>query len=396
MRLRSFLLSFLVSAAFVGAAPAAGESPDPRGLLQEAMQKMALLDAFSVETMARLHMRSGEQEQEVSSEASLIMAGTDQIILRTRSEDERMELYSDGEALFLHLVDEKRYVRQQAPASRDRMVALIFGGAVEMMPDWLPAFFRNERGILEYAEDIRYLGETSAPAPAHQIRLQYENYHADVFLAVDTLLLRELHYDLSQSLQGARAQVEGREQSLVAELKLTAWQLNPVLEAGHFTFQPAEGVERLDPRSPQDPMIGRPAPDFSVDLLDGGRVELAQHRGREVVILDFWATWCGPCRVGLPMVAEVVEEFADQGVVFYAVNIRESVDRIQPFLDSLGVPMKVALDTDGTMARDYRASGIPRTVVVDKEGIVQAVHAGVSPALRTQLQRELTEILAEN
>ena len=70
-------------------------------------------------------------------------------------------------------------------------------------------------------------------------------------------------------------------------------------------------------------MIGKPAPEFTLPLLDGGIFELAAHRGKEIVLLDFWATWCGPCRAAMPVLVDVAKEYADKGVRYYAIDLRE-------------------------------------------------------------------------
>src|SRR5690349_4238380 len=81
------------------------------------------------------------------------------------------------------------------------------------------------------------------------------------------------------------------------------------------------------------PLDGKPAPAFSLDLLKGGKATLADHKNKNVVILDFWATWCGPCVQAMPIVSEVAKSFADKGVVLYAVNEQEEADAVKAFLE---------------------------------------------------------------
>ena len=130
-----------------------------------------------------------------------------------------------------------------------------------------------------------------------------------------------------------------------------------------------------DPRGRFRSLKDEPAPDFELDTLSGGRVRLSDHRGKNVVILEFWATWCGPCRRSLPIVERVAEKFRDQGVILYAVNRQEKPDDIRAFLDEQGMDVTVALDTDGATGKKY-AQGIPTIAIVGKDGIIKAYYVG--------------------
>src|SRR5687767_4033725 len=90
---------------------------------------------------------------------------------------------------------------------------------------------------------------------------------------------------------------------------------DPVVQA---TTTSTAGV--FDPNAAKHALVDKPAPDFTADLLDGKRVTLASHKGKDIVILDFWATWCAPCIVSLPLMTDLANKYADQGVVLYAVN----------------------------------------------------------------------------
>ena len=142
------------------------------------------------------------------------------------------------------------------------------------------------------------------------------------------------------------------------------------------------------------PELGRPAPGFTLDRHGGGQVTLAQHQGREVVLLDFWASWCGPCRMSLPVLAEVAAVFREKGVILYAVNQREDDAKIAAFLRSSGLRLNVLLDRRAEVGASYGVHGIPHCVVVGRDGVVKAVHVGYSPLLKEDLTREVAAALA--
>jgi len=143
-------------------------------------------------------------------------------------------------------------------------------------------------------------------------------------------------------------------------------------------------------------LIGEEAPDLVLPMLDGGKFDLSKHRGKEVVVLDFWATWCGPCVKALPEVMKATNPLKEKGVVLYAVNQGEEAKPIRKFLNrKKWNDLKVALDNDDLSSDAFLVSGIPQTVIIDKEGVVRSVHVGFSPNIGKKLRRELDEILAE-
>jgi thiol-disulfide isomerase/thioredoxin len=97
-------------------------------------------------------------------------------------------------------------------------------------------------------------------------------------------------------------------------------------------------------------LIGKPAPDFELATLEGGTFKLAESLGKEVVVLDFWATWCEPCIKALPEVMAAVNEFEGQGVRLIAVNQNEAASTVRKFLVAKGWDMEIVLD-DARTAR---------------------------------------------
>src|SRR5690606_25915604 len=91
------------------------------------------------------------------------------------------------------------------------------------------------------------------------------------------------------------------------------------------------------------PLSGKTAPDFSLSDVDGKTVTLASHRGKDVVVLDFWASWCPPCREGLPVVDAVAKNFAGQPVAVYAVNIQEHKEAVEEFVRKNNLTLPVLL-----------------------------------------------------
>ncbi|MCH7960282.1 MAG: TlpA family protein disulfide reductase [Candidatus Hydrogenedentes bacterium] len=141
------------------------------------------------------------------------------------------------------------------------------------------------------------------------------------------------------------------------------------------------------------PLVGQEAPQVRLDLLDGGEMDLSRHLGKDIVILDFWATWCGPCRESMPIIAKVAADYRSKNVVLYTVNQADDDAAIRKFLKSIDLDCAVALDRSLIAGAAYQAEFIPQTVLIDKKGRVQAVHVGAGFDLNAVLRRDLDKLL---
>lgn len=135
------------------------------------------------------------------------------------------------------------------------------------------------------------------------------------------------------------------------------------------------------------------APPFEAQRLEGEAIKLAQHEGRHIVVLDFWATWCGPCIRGLPVVSRVARRYRDRSVRFYAVNQGESPETIRRCLKDEGLDLNVLLDQAGKVGDQFFAETLPQTVIIGRDGTVQAVHVGYSAETEKKLDRELQQLV---
>lgn len=119
---------------------------------------------------------------------------------------------------------------------------------------------------------------------------------------------------------------------------------------------------------------GAVPPNFNMTLDDGRYISLANLKGRPVMI-NFWATWCGPCRLEMPEI--VAEANRNQDLVVLAINVQEELTQLQPFAEDFAMTMPVVLDSDATLRQLYEVSGMPTSVFIDTEGKIATIWRGI-------------------
>ncbi len=124
--------------------------------------------------------------------------------------------------------------------------------------------------------------------------------------------------------------------------------------------------------------VGQPAPDFTVPDLSGQPVTLQSYKGKKVVMMDFWATWCGPCRMSMPGLQELADKFKGQDLEILSVNQGETADQVSQFINRQKYTFHVVLDQDQAIANKYSVQAIPTLVIIDKNGVVQWLSVGYS------------------
>jgi len=140
--------------------------------------------------------------------------------------------------------------------------------------------------------------------------------------------------------------------------------------------------------------VGQPAPDFSLPDLTNRTVTLSSLRGEHVVLLDFWATWCGPCKMAMPGLQTLNDELNQGGLEILSVNQGESAEQVRNFINRKKYTFHVVLDQDQAVGNKYGVRAIPTLVVVDRHGLVQSLHVGYSEDT-SDLHKLLQRLIAE-
>jgi thiol-disulfide isomerase/thioredoxin len=135
------------------------------------------------------------------------------------------------------------------------------------------------------------------------------------------------------------------------------------------------------------------APDFSLKELGGDFVSLSDFRGRAVVVLDFWATWCGPCVQSMPALEALRKKYTDKGAEVLSVNVGEDERTVRAFLEQRGFKLRVLLDPANHAANAYQVRGIPTMVIIDKAGGLRERFVGYGPGREAQIEQAINKYL---
>ncbi len=163
-------------------------------------------------------------------------------------------------------------------------------------------------------------------------------------------------------------------------LGLLAAILALILVGVHVAFKAQPSSQDIAGMSEQfknrDDWVGKIAPDFDVPTLDGQRFRLADHVGREVVVLNFFATWCAPCRGEMPELNHLAQKNSSAPFYILAIDVEEKRDLVSKFVSDVPVVFPVALDDSGGVAKRYGANAFPTTILIGPDGRIQLYQSG--------------------
>jgi peroxiredoxin len=402
----------LLLAAWPPAAPAAEPATpvmDPRAgeLVRRFSDYVLARRTLRVEVTYTLKVRGDGVSQNVESRSLVVLQRPNLAAVLQQSGMIGLTLVCDGRQVTTFAPALNKYQVRPAPGKLSELARELSLAGGQPVPV-VGALFAVDPGkeILEGVTSARYLGEEDlGGVRCHRARFSQEEFDWDVWIeAGERPVMRRLVPDFTRAVR----RVAERAGAPLAQVKpevvvaLDKWEADMPLPAGQFVFSPPAGAQKVDSlfaRPPggtgQHELSGRRAPTFRVPLLEGGEFDLATAGKGKVVVLDFWATWCGPCRTALPILIEVTDAYRARGVVFVAVNQRETPETIRKYLKQRQLTCTVAVDRLGKVGSLYGVEGIPQTVLIDRDGRVRQVHVGLLPDLKQRLEQELEALLAE-
>jgi peroxiredoxin len=295
---------------------------------------------------------------------------------------------STGQKIYTFQGEQNVYTQAEAPKDRVASKNLpkdVAGLLTEQDPSLLLALVKSPADELltditdaSKIDDTK-LGDTSYPT----LKLvQKDKSIIQIMADPQTHLVREMTVDLTEPLKQRRPDL-ARAIITVDYTKVTA---DEPAKDELFAWSPPPGAkdgEAMASARPLDApaaseLEGKPAPNFKLEGLDGKSISLADLKGK-VIVLDFWATWCGPCRLSLPHLDKLYQAQKEKGLQVFALDQQEGKDEVDAFVKKTGLTVPVLLDSEGKVGSQYGVTGIPQTVVINKDGKITKIFVGFDP-----------------
>ncbi len=264
--------------------------------------------------------------------------------------------------------------------------------------------------IMAGVKKAEYAGaEDVDGTPCHHLRFTQANFSWDLWVdAGKNPWIVKVSPDLFGDIASTAPRTLGRVLPKSTKMSLTFryknWVANPSLKKTVFDFEPPpesteaktfapDAAEEKPEKTEKSPMVGKDAPSFKLALTDGKEFDLSKHKDKDVVVIDFWASWCPPCRESLPILAKVTKSFKNDHVVFYPINVGEDIDKVKAYLAKANLDVTAALDTDKKVSELYGVNGIPQTVIIDKNGVIQVLDVGYSSDMEKRITSDLDALV---
>ncbi len=415
MRTANRLLALSALLSLLSTLPAFSDEAKPTGedLIRGFAETLTQSTNLQFQISSEMKIKAGEMDQEMKSVYALSLAKPSRLALRFVDGSETgIDLITDGTTLILNLPMMDSYVEEPAPETLEElsenpawmMSAAASMGGIDLLTPLVRANAYDL--IMEGVLRTETKGEEQiAGQRAFRVHLEQEDIDVDLWFSAEApTRLLQARPDLTKAYgEMAKLNPDMQNLEISVTIRFSDWVINEELPAAALAFTPPPGAEKIASLSdafgimdeePEAESIGQPAPPFELDLLSGGKARLSDHLGKDIVLLDFWATWCPPCVRALPLLVDVAEAYREKGVVFYAVNQQEDAKTVERFLKAQKLSMPVAMDAKGEVGDLYGVTGIPQTVLIGRDGLIADVHVGFAPDLKEILSERIDELLA--
>jgi len=388
--------------------------PEVKAILNDVADYYTSLDRLKMEASLTIRMTGAGLDRKIEQDMALTAQKPNKLLLNIERGVLGGRATADGKFLYTFFPDQSAYLKEKAPqdfAGVTGIPALVMLYSRTGAPPVLLSLLSPDpyRALTKGLTEASYAGaEKLHGHSCNHLTLKQDRFDWDLWIRKgDTPVVEKVKTDLTRAYQQAsqgQKSLEGLE--AYSTVELSNWTADPEVAEDTFQFTPPEEAteyssliemlrsKRSESGGQSSRLLGDEAPDFTAELLKGEEITLSEHEGSEVVVLDFWATWCPPCKKAMPHLEAISEDYSDKSVAVYAVNQKESKKKIRRFLDQQDLSLTVVLDKQSRIARDYNVRSIPHTVLIGKQGTVQATHSVYKPNMEKVLSRQIDTLLA--
>jgi peroxiredoxin len=373
--------------------PSASVTPGARKLLEQISHAYAGLKSLSISGKIKSNFDiDGQRDAHESDFTAIYDAGGK---FRHEIKGDAI-LGNTGQKVYAFITADNAYITHDAPVvltldSLDTQIARVLR---KQNPSLALALSGDaEKELLDGAQSVEDIGDVNVDAgswPA--IRIVGKDRDVTIALDAKTHLVRWTAVDVAKTV---RQQGAHDVKSAMLTYDYANTSAAPV-DAAQFAWSPPPGAQEIqqDAAGGSD-LEGKAAPAFALTGLDGKQVSSADLKG-SVYVLDFWATWCGPCVAALPHLDETYKSLKGSGLKVYACDQQEDKDTVQKFVTDTKLSIPVLLDSDGKVGQAYGVQGIPQTVVIGKDGKIRKVFVGTGPGSDDAIRAAVNKALAES
>ena len=141
-------------------------------------------------------------------------------------------------------------------------------------------------------------------------------------------------------------------------------------------------------------LLNTPAPDFTLKSMSGENLNLTEQRGN-IIVLNFWASWCGPCRKEMPILQTFHDKYTDLGVQVWGVNVEQENQAGRDFINNIAVDFPILFDNENSLSAQYQVDAMPTTVIVDRNGQVRFVFRGYKDGYEKKYAKAIKKLIRE-
>jgi thiol-disulfide isomerase/thioredoxin len=398
----------------------AAADAEPQKVVRKAMDHLRQLERFQAKATIEIDMEMRGRSRSFSGKAELAVERPGRFALRHENERLGGTLVSGHEKTYYFHPPSNKYAIREAPPKLSGLLGVAEGRERQSLAD--TTLVLGQAGTLRLLLDptsMKRLEESAAEAThegtetlggtkTHKISLTFQRPTGKELpltlwiQANGDPWVRRMAPDLMAAMKGKAAH---QDMTLRMHVNLDDWRTGAVAQDAFSFESPADATEvdsiqkamaaeakkQGDRQGKQQSLEGEEAPDFELKTMSGASFTLSEQKG--VVVLDFWATWCGPCRKAMPDLQKFHEwgQKQDRPIAVYTVNLQEPPKKARGYWEDEGFTMPVLMDRDGAVAESYNVRGIPHTVFI-ANGQVVHVHSGYRADLFEMLKKKVKDL----
>lgn len=419
---------FLIGTLVLGLAAGCVEAfPEPslvdakaRGLLEEMAKAYKALPSYSDRGEFTLALTIDDKAQKQSMPLSLTFTRPNRLDLKT----DPVRVVSDGKTITTTVSPLKKFMAAPAPGAitpdtfrAGPVGAVLFGGSAGPPMHILVSLLvagDPVAEILKLGGTLKVEDDRDVAGTVCQALLIDQEQGPDYRLLVDpaTKLLKGV--DMVVDAEAMMKDAPTKQKIEISQFGWSAGKISTEVPGQDaFAYEPPKGFTKVETFATKvEEMVGQPAPDFTLMVYDGpGKTKTLSKAdlAGKVVMIDFWATWCGPCLMELPEVQKMIEEYAkkDKDVLIVALSQDSKPSEpaaVRKLIEETLAEKKIVLtgspvgvighDPDGTVGSEFNVTGLPTVVILDGKGVVQSAHVGYNANVRNALTADIDTLLA--